>query len=66
MNRTDEYAWVIERGLSPLLYWCGGTAWSPDNAEAIRFSRERDAAAVLARSPVLFEGARVCEHGWMS
>lgn len=62
-----ETAWVIVRYVnSELLYWCGmrtgPESFVADNARAIRFAREQDAAYVLSW---VFDGqGKVEEHGW--
>jgi hypothetical protein len=68
---TTKFAWVIEHGNSTAAephYFAGfdgfsAFRWSRDHAEAVRFSRERDAAAV-ARGDRFGDRHRVCEHGW--
>lgn len=66
-----EYAWVIERGNSPINepeYWTG-IGWSKDNLRAIRFARKVDADRALSGfdedDPLPGQPEhRVAEHGW--
>lgn len=65
----EQTGWVIERWVnSELRYWTGGSlgreSFLPDNAKAIRFARQQDAAYILSW---LLEGqGRVAEHAWSS
>lgn len=68
MNPPKDFGWVIERHFnSELRYWGGrGTkpkSFTNKDTEAIRFSREEDAALVLSWC---FDGnGRVALHGWI-
>ena len=65
--RVEGSGWVIERYInSQLRFWggrkTGDESFVNDSLEAVRFSREEDAAKVLAWC---FEGhGRVAEHVW--
>lgn len=65
-----EYAWVIERGDSPVsepLYYAPQTAagWDKDNALALRLARQQDAQVIVdAYCLDDQDGVRVAEHGW--
>ncbi len=69
----EEFAWVIERGDTPVSepkYWAAGqidaarfSAWTSNHTQAIRFARKEDAENVANR---IMKGTdvRICEHGW--
>lgn len=73
MGQVTEYGWVIEHGASETSaprYWAAGqidpnrsSAWTGNDAHAIRFARKLDAERVAERTmkgiPV-----RIAEHGW--
>lgn len=61
----SEFAWVIERAdtePSAPAYWIGGSDWSQDNLDAVRFSRKQDAEKVA--SQLAGWHYRIAEHGW--
>lgn len=62
----DEFAWVIEAGVthSPI-YWDGGD-WSSNNMRAVRFSRKVDAERIMINLPDEARRPEMspAEHGW--
>lgn len=63
---NEESGWVIERYVnSSICYWEGRSpdGFIPDNAKAIRFSREVDASIVLAW--LCGGNGKVSEHMWI-
>lgn len=68
MTDAAEVAWVIERyNHDTLLYWTGRPAlgtWSANHAEALRFARKTDAAAMLTWHCDSL--GRVAEHMWLA
>lgn len=64
---SDDRAWVIERYVhSALRYWAGrnGEDWTSNNADALRFAREADAALMLTYH--CNGNGRVAEHAWVT
>lgn len=67
-GQLRETGWVIERGNSQPsapTYWAGPDRWSQDHMDAVRFSRQIDAARVASRETWLAPH-QVCEHVWIS
>lgn len=67
-EQLRETGWVIERGNSQPstpTYWAGPDRWSQDHMDAVRFTRQIDAARVASRETWLAPH-RVCEHVWIS
>jgi hypothetical protein len=67
-DQLRETGWVIERGdsqPSTPTYWAGPDRWSQDHMDAVRFTRQIDAARVASRETWLAPH-RVCEHVWIS
>lgn len=66
----EETGWIIVVGDSRLSYWTGGhadrTAFSTDNAEAVRFARKQDAENVINGQEMRSYGlnARAEHHMW--
>lgn len=62
---TGEYAWVIviPSRRPMLMYWAGGTLWSPDNLDAIRFARRIDAERAARYLPE-HPNYTIEEHAW--
>ena len=66
-DENSEYAWIIERYMnSELYYWApqAGMQWSADHNMAVRFTRNIDAASVLAH--ICNGQGRVVRHGWIN